>query len=99
MKIVLLIILGLIIGGTLNQFVRLARWPFRLAFWLTLGLLYCTLAGCADPPRSRNPEAKPVPGLVIINGGVNMGTVKEACYIDTENGAIVLRPCLERTNP
>lgn len=93
MKLFLTIVLALILTATLQQFVRLARPLFQIAFWLTLVLAWATLAGCADPPRSRNPEAQPMPGLVIVNGGINMGDIKEACYIDTEDGQTVLEPC------
>lgn len=84
MKIVLPVILGLVIGGTLNQFVKLARWQFRVAFWLTLGLLYAFLQGCATPPHN--------PPVGIWELGMRMPT-DQACYIDTENGQPVLRPC------
>lgn len=40
LKHVLIFVLVLVTVASLAQFVRLARWPFRLAFWLAL-LLVC----------------------------------------------------------
>lgn len=50
------IFLGVVIASTLWQFVRLARWPFRVAVVLVLVLVLVTLQGCAMLPIPFQPQ-------------------------------------------
>jgi hypothetical protein len=55
-KMFLLVILTLVGTATLTQFIRLARFPFRLAFWAVLVLFYFSLQGCATLPMPLQPK-------------------------------------------
>lgn len=50
------IFLGVVIASTLWQFVRLARWPFRVAVVLVLVLVLFSLQGCAVLPMPFQPQ-------------------------------------------
>lgn len=56
LKLVLTIVLAIVAVATLQQFIRLARVPFRFAFWMALALLTFTLAGCAALPIPFQPQ-------------------------------------------
>jgi hypothetical protein len=56
LKLILTVMLTVVGTATLQQFVRLARVPFRLAFWAALILLTVTLAGCAVLPIPFQPQ-------------------------------------------
>lgn len=56
LKLILIVMLTVVATATLEQFVRLARIPFRLAFWVALTLLTITLAGCAALPIPFQPQ-------------------------------------------
>jgi hypothetical protein len=56
LKLILTVMLTVVGTATLQQFVRLARVPFRLAFWAALILLTVTLAGCAALPIPFQPQ-------------------------------------------
>lgn len=43
LKHVLVLVLAMVTAATLAQFIRLARWPFRLAFWFTLLFACCVI--------------------------------------------------------
>jgi hypothetical protein len=76
-RLFLIIVLSIVCGATVGQFLRLARPVFRFAFWLAVLALVLSLPGCATPPSVGIWECRPA----------------QTCSIDTENGEIVLRPC------
>lgn len=53
---VLVVFLGFVIASTLWQFIRLARWPYRVAFMGALLLLLVSLQGCAMLPVPLQPQ-------------------------------------------
>lgn len=56
MKLFLEVFLGIVAAATLAQYLRLARWPYRLAFFLVLLLALCSLQGCAMLPIPFQPQ-------------------------------------------
>ena len=88
MKHVLVLILAMVAGSTLAQFIRLARWPYRLAFWFTLLFACCALSGCA----SSRPLVHVMP-FTVVNGGVNLDGIHEACNAKIEGNVTILEAC------
>lgn len=52
---VIAIFIGLVGAATLWQFIKLARWPFQIAFMLTLIVVLLSLQGCAMLPLPLQP--------------------------------------------
>jgi hypothetical protein len=77
----------LVVVGALfvAQLIKLARWPFRLAFVLVCILGYFLLDGCATPPHA--------PPVGIWEGGVRLPD-NLACSVRVVSPEItVLEPC------
>lgn len=53
---IIAIFLGLVGAVTLWSFIKLARWPFRIAFILTLVVVMVSLQGCAMLPVPLQPK-------------------------------------------
>lgn len=53
---IIAIVLGLSIAATLWEFLKLARWPYRVGFMCALFLLLVSLQGCATLPMPLQPQ-------------------------------------------
>lgn len=56
MKTFLEVFLGIVAAGTAAQYLRLARWPFRVLLFLALLILCYSLQGCAMLPIPFQPK-------------------------------------------
>ena len=101
MKLFLEIILGMMAAASIAPILRLARFPFRLAFYLALLTLVCTLQGCAMLPIPFQPaneqyNSNMAEGAWLVLDGIDTA---QTMHIKRDRNPTVFTPCNREGDP
>jgi len=101
MKLFLTIILAAVIGASLSSFVRLARWPFRIAFWGMVILLWYSLQGCAMLPIPFQPQNEQYNSNMAEGAWLVLDAVDtmQTMHIARDRSPTVYHSCDRETDP